>query len=607
MVGALKLLWPLALLAALPLLVTGCGNNAGPSADTKFRPVDDDDEPAKSATKDEIEKSIAERDTSQDRDAISVGDQRNSPKPATGKTAAGKPAAGKTGGKTAAPPPGGKGTKAASDDPALAGPTGVKVRLVRSLLRALGSEPVGNTQQEQIQNLMEQMHEITVTADEILAVEQAPDEAHDEALLAKFQVASMMLQFNLVKEAKEMLNEAAEGLAGASNPQYATLGRVQLFKIHAMDVLQLQPRDAKEVLTALDTLLEAGGDVDVITREVIPLIMQLERVGYPKEGVAALEKIGDHFADSEESNESLVGKQLQVSALVGKLRSGEGDAEKIGEDILTKSKEILAATESDVGGIGLLHQLARGQEGDAPELSGKLYDLIEETYAEHSDADAAKRAQELVASGRQRLGLPGKPLEISGVLVGGDPFDWSEYQGKVVLVHFWALSNQASLQDLSNMDRLYRQYHERGLEVIGVNLDKDVKQVEDLFAVQKLPWPTVTSAQAAQRGSNHPAAKACGVTVESVPYSVLIGADGKVVAAGLQSPLLDEAIVKLLPAAEDPPTDKDAKEEDPAKPDEKPIDDKKPADDDMPKDEKPKEKELPKEDEPAAEEATDEE
>lgn len=593
MVGALKSLWPLALLAALPLLVTGCGNNAGPSADTKFRPVDEEDEPAKPATVDEIEKSNAQRDAALDRDAISIGDEPGSPKPAKERTTPGKAPAGKTSGKKAAPPPAGKGTKAASDDPAVAGPTGDKVRLVRSLLRALGSEPVGNTQQEQIQNLMEQMQEITVTADEILAVEKAPAEAHDEALLAKFQVASMMLQYNLIKEAKEMLSEAAEGLAGASNPQYATLGRVQLFKIHAMDVLQLQPRDAKEVLTALDTLLEAGGDVDVITREVIPLIMQLERLGYPKEGVAALEKIGDHFAASEKPNESLVGKQLQVSALVGKLRSGEGDADKIGKEILAKSKEILAATESDVGGIGLLHQLARGQEGDAPELSGKLYDLIEETYAEHSDSAAAERAKELVADGRQRLGLPGKPLEVTGVLVGGDPFDWTEYQGKVVLVHFWALSNQASLQDLSNMDRLYRQYHERGLEVVGVNLDKDVKQVEDLFAVQKLPWPTVTGAQAAQRGANHPTAKASGVAVESLPYSVLIGADGKVVAAGLQSPLLDEAIVKLLPAPEDPPADKDAKEEDPAKSDEKTTDDEKPK-----KENEEKEDEQPKEDEP---------
>src|SRR5205085_6214086 len=209
----------------------------------------------------------------------------------------------------------------------------------------------------------------------------------------------------------------------------------------------------------------------------------------------------------------------------------------VGDQVVGKAKEIVEASKADGGGINLLYQLAHAQEGDFPEVAGKLYDLLEEKYAEHSDAKVADKAKELVASGRQRMGLIGKPLEVTGVLVGGDPFDWSKYQGKVVLVHFWALANEASLQDLSNKDRLNRKYQRRGLSMVGINVDEDTKQVEELFKAQQIPWPTVTGDDPEQRGLKHPAAKECGVIAESLPFSVLIGKDGKVVAAGLQGPL----------------------------------------------------------------------
>lgn len=560
MFGASKLVWPLALLAALPLLLSGCGSNSDPNAATQFRPVDD--EPAQSGNEAVSEKANTGRP------AVKPG----STNPANKATGAVSPS-----GRS----PATKGMKP-GNDPALAGTTTDKVLRIRSLMESLSSEPPGATKEEKIENLFNQLQQVVTTADEVTADEKAPAEARDEAslardqaLLGRFQVASMMLKSGAEKDAKEILSQAAADLAKqANNPQYSTLGRVQLFKIHVMDVLQLQPEDAKEVLTALDTLLEAGGDSGVITEEVVPLIMQLARFGYAKESVAGLAKIGDHFAASKEPKEAIIGKQLQVRTLVEKLNSGEGDSGELGDQIVAKSREILKVAGADEGGIILMHQLANGQQGDHPDVSGKLYDLIEETYAEHRDPKLAEKAKDLVASGRQRLDLVGKPLTITGVLVGGDPFDWSEYQGKVVLVHFWALSSEPSLQDLSSKLRLHGKYQRRGLNLVGINLDEDTKHVEELFEAQKVPWPTLTAEDPAQRGSQHPAAKACGVTQEALPFTVLVGKDGNVVAAGLQGTVLDEAIVKLLTAEDDEPKEKT--EDKPKEPDNEAESDAKP-------------------------------
>jgi hypothetical protein len=293
--------------------------------------------------------------------------------------------------------------------------------------------------------------------------------------------------------------------------------------------------------------------------------------------VAAIAKIGDHYAASKEPDEALFGKQVQLSGLVSKLRSGEGDAEKLSEEVLAAAKDIVETTKALPGAMTVFNQHAQALQGDFPKLSAGLYDLIEEQYGENSDEKVAAKAKELVTSGRKRLGLVGKPLEVTGVLVGGDPFDWSEYQGKVVLVHFWALLNQANLQDISDKDRIHRKYTRRGLKMVGVNLDLDSSKVKEMFDVQPLSWPTVTGANLSQRGFKHPTAQACGIIAEALPFTVLIGKDGKIAGAGLQGPALDEAIVKLLAAKEGDQPDENAAD--------KPTDDK-PAED-KPTDDKP--------------------
>lgn len=558
MVGAVKKLWPLAFLAALPLLLAGCGG-VDPNAATQFRPVDDE-EPA--AVKAGASKSGGEARLPAAVDELPAEPRTASTK-ATGapkSNGATKPAVGSTAKGASGRPPAATEDKAASNDPALAGPTAAKVRRMRTLLRSLGGNLEGETQEAKMQYLMDLLQQTMTTAGEVMAEEKAPPEARDEALLARFQVASMMMQAGPEGEAKEILAQASADLSKAHDTRYATLGRVQLFKLHVVEVLKLQPADANDVLTALDTLLEEGGSVDVITSEVMPLVSQLEQFGYAKEGVAAIAKIGDHFANSKDKHEALIGKQLQVSGLVGKLRSGQGDAAEVGEQLVAKAREIIEASAADRGGINLLFQLAYNQEGDHPEVAGKLYDLIEEKYAENEDAKVADKAKELAASGRQRMSLVGKPLEVTGVLVDGDPFDWSKYQGKVVLVHFWALSSEPSLQDISNKDRLHRKYARRGLNIIGVNLDLNVGKVQELFEGQQLAWPTVTGENPSQRGFKHPAAQACGVIAEALPFTVLIGSDGKIAAAGLQGPPLDEAIVKLLAANDKQPEGKQPEE-----------------------------------------------
>jgi cytochrome oxidase Cu insertion factor (SCO1/SenC/PrrC family) len=81
----------------------------------------------------------------------------------------------------------------------------------------------------------------------------------------------------------------------------------------------------------------------------------------------------------------------------------------------------------------------------------------------------------------RRFSLPGNPIELKGTRLDGSPFDWAAYKGKVVLVDFWTASDPLCRIEIANAKKNYLLYHDRGFEVVGVNLDKDRQEVEEFL------------------------------------------------------------------------------------------------------------------------------
>ncbi len=76
------------------------------------------------------------------------------------------------------------------------------------------------------------------------------------------------------------------------------------------------------------------------------------------------------------------------------------------------------------------------------EIALESYTSVGEAFKDHEDADLAASVATRVARAERRLGLVGKPFEVSGVLTDGKPFEWAPYKGKVVLVDFWVVGFQ---------------------------------------------------------------------------------------------------------------------------------------------------------------------
>jgi peroxiredoxin len=145
-----------------------------------------------------------------------------------------------------------------------------------------------------------------------------------------------------------------------------------------------------------------------------------------------------------------------------------------------------------------------------------------------------------LAVAERRLALVGKEIELAGADIDGKPLDWAAYRGKVVLVMFWR-TNPACAWEMASAKLNYASYHDRGFDVVAVNLDNDRQKVRDFLQKERFPWVTLHSQGA---GRAHPMAVQCGVL--GVPTALLVGKDGRVVSPSTRGADLDKLLLRLL-------------------------------------------------------------
>ena len=90
------------------------------------------------------------------------------------------------------------------------------------------------------------------------------------------------------------------------------------------------------------------------------------------------------------------------------------------------------------------------------------------------------------------------------------------------------------------MVAIYKEFHSKGLNIIGVSLDKDAAKWKEAIAKDKLNWTQVSHLKFWEE----PIAAQYGV--QAIPASFILDASGKVVAQGLTGNELRAKIEELL-------------------------------------------------------------
>ena len=63
----------------------------------------------------------------------------------------------------------------------------------------------------------------------------------------------------------------------------------------------------------------------------------------------------------------------------------------------------------------------------------------------------------------------------------GEQVSLSQYRGKVVILNFWATWCPPCREEMPSMERLYRNYKDKGLVMLAINVDKNGKKVVSQF------------------------------------------------------------------------------------------------------------------------------
>lgn len=123
----------------------------------------------------------------------------------------------------------------------------------------------------------------------------------------------------------------------------------------------------------------------------------------------------------------------------------------------------------------------------------------------------------------------------------GKPIALSSLRGKIVLVDFWASWCRPCREESPRLVKLYNKYKTKGFDIFSVSLDDNREAWQKAINDDKLLWTHVSDLL------KWNSAVVSQYNIEAIPFTVLVDAEGKIIATGLRGEALEQKLAELMP------------------------------------------------------------
>jgi len=191
-------------------------------------------------------------------------------------------------------------------------------------------------------------------------------------------------------------------------------------------------------------------------------------------------------------------------------------------------------------GISAEGRLRKGDVDGARAAIEKIKPLNKGMYEQITAQFEAAATQILAQRDAAENLKPGKtPYPIEEKDLSEKQVSLKNLRGKVVVIDFWATWCGPCMNELPMMLKLYEDQNKKGLEIVGISLDKNKGQLTNAITKHEIKWPVIMD-RADNTGIAHKWA------VQSIPSTFVLDRKGVIRHVGLRGEDLLEAVTKLI-------------------------------------------------------------
>jgi peroxiredoxin len=254
-----------------------------------------------------------------------------------------------------------------------------------------------------------------------------------------------------------------------------------------------------------------------------------------------LKKLNDSLYNTSERYRQMIINKENVAGMSDKVKL-------IKDDILKFPHQFIKNNTDNPYGLVLLNEMIRRNASD----KGMIVESFDALHQDLKNSNLGKRVAKSIPEIRKQYAVIaathlGKVApNFSAPNPNGITIELNSIKGKATLIHFWSSWYKASRRENLRLVELYKKYHDKGLEMIGVSLDGNSNQKnpksdwKQAIKDDQLIWNQISNLDY----FNDTISKA--YNVRSLPASFLLDSKGVIVGKNLNGNSLEDKLKELL-------------------------------------------------------------